>query len=253
MNIEKMIYAIVSLNNNPDKLGSLLSGMKGITGEDLDAVTFNEISAVVSDIKRADLIADQSHAIAFAGIIENLEQHFTLLPMRYGSMMESTDSVYKMLEKNYPEFQQNLQKVENKYEFGLKIFCDTEKLKAELRTKSEGDSKTSDQPAPEIKNSVYREYVNKKLKEHRLEELLLTYVDSIIAGFTGFLVRLNAVNKFKKMVTETNIIDAVFLLDKDKKGELVQAVEDLQKQYPGLNFILTGPWPPYNFVDITIK
>jgi hypothetical protein len=253
VNIEKMIYAIVSLNNNPDKLGSLLSGMKGITGEALDAVTFNEISAVVSDIKRADLIAGQANAIAFAGIIENLEQHYTFLPMRFGSIMESTGSIQKMLEKNYPEFQNNLQKVENKSEFGLKIFCDTEKLKAELKSKSEEVSETSQKPVTESKDSVFREYVNQKLKAHRLEEMLLSYIDSIIAEFTGFLTQLNAVKKIKKMTTATTIIDAVFLLEKDKKAELIQAIEDLQSKYTGLNFILTGPWAPYSFVDITLK
>jgi hypothetical protein len=55
------------------------------------------------------------------------------------------------------------------------------------------------------------------------------------------------------MTTATLVADAVFLLDKDKKHELVQAVEDIQDQYPSLNFILTGPWPPYSFVDVKIK
>jgi hypothetical protein len=249
--MEKMIYTIVFEKNNPGKLNALLSGIKTIDGERLYAVVFDEISSVVSDMNRVDLITDKSHAIAFAGVIETLEQHFALLPMRYGSMMESNLSIQKMLEKNYPEFRQNLLKVENKSEFGLKIFCDARKLKKELGIKSEKE--TARRPVSEIKNSVFREYVDKKLKEHRIEELLLSYVDSIIAEFTEVLARLNAVNKFKKMTTETNIIDAVFLLEKDKKGELVQTVEDLQCKHPGLNFTLTGPWPPYNFVDMTIK
>jgi len=251
--MDKMIYSILSVKKNPKKLNTLLIAMKGISGADLYAVSLDEISAVVCDIKRADLIADKTNAIEYAGVIENLAQQFTLLPMRYGSLMESTDLINKMLGRNYHEFQQNLQKVENKCEFGLKIFCDSEKLKAELRAKSEADTKTPAKPAPGIKNSVYRDWVNKKLKEHRLEELLLTYIDSVIAEITGFLARLNAVNKFKKMATETTIIDAVFLLDKERKDALIHVIEELQNQYPGLNFVLTGPWPPYNFVEITIK
>ncbi|MDP2336263.1 MAG: GvpL/GvpF family gas vesicle protein, partial [Bacteroidota bacterium] len=232
---------------------ALLSGMKGIAGAELVAVSFDQISAVVSDLEKADLIANQTNAFAFASVIENVEQQYPLLPMRFGSIMESTDSVQQMLEKNYPEFQNNLQKVENKSEFGLKIFCDTEKLKAELKSKSEAMNETSQKPASESKDSVFKEYINQKLKAHRLEEMLLNYVDSIIAEFTGFLVQLEAVKKIKKMTTATTIIDAVFLLEKDKKAELIQAIEDLQRKYTGLNFILTGPWPPYSFVDITLK
>ena len=251
--MEKMIYSILSVKRNSEKLNALLVGMKGISGTDLCAVSFDEITAVVSDAKRADLIADRSNAIEYAAVIENLAQQFTVLPMRYGSIMESADSINKMLERNYHEFQQNLQKVENKYEFGLKIFCDPEKLKSELRVKSEADTQTPEKPATEIKNSVYKDYVDKKLKEHRLEELMLTYVDSVIAKILGYLDRLNTINKFKKMATDTNIIDAVFLLDKERKDALIHVTEDLKNQYPVLNFVLTGPWPPYNFVEIAIK
>jgi hypothetical protein len=251
--MEQMIYAIVSEKGDQGKLAAGLAGIKGIAGADLFAVSVDEISAVVSETERADLITDKANAIAFAGVIENLAQQFTLLPMRFGSLMDSTGSICNMLEKNYSGFKNNLQKVENKSEFGLKIFCDTGKLKAELNLKSEETSETSQKPVTENKNSVFKEYINQKLKAHRLEETLLGYIDSIIAEFKGFLIELNAEKKIKKMTTATTIIDAVFLIEKDKKAELVRAIEDMQGKYSELNFILTGPWPPYSFVDITIK
>jgi len=251
--MDKMIYSILFVKNNQEKLNTLLIAMKGISGANLYAVSIDEISAVVSDIKRADFIADKKNAIEYAGLIENMAQQFTLLPMRFGSIMNSTEIISNMLEKNYSGFQKNLQKVENKSEFGLKIFCDTGKLKAELNLKSEETSETSQNPVTENKNSVFKEYINQKLKAHRLEETLMGYIDSVIAEFNGFLIELNAEKKIKKMTTATTIIDAVFLIEKDKKAELVRAIEDMQGKYSELNFILTGPWPPYSFVDVTLK
>lgn len=248
-----MIYSILSVKKNPTKLNALLNGMKGISGVDLHEVAVDEITAIVSHTARANLIVDRSNAVEYAGVIETMAQQFTLLPMRFGSEMDSTDAVNKMLERNYQEIQHNLRQVENKYEFGLKVFCDSEKLRAELVAKSEFDARKSEKPDPEIKNSVFREYVNKKLKEHRLEELMLTYVDSVIAEITEHLTQLNALSKIKKMATTSNIIDAVFLLDKVSKNKLIQAIENLQNQHHGLNFVLTGPWPPYNFVNFTVK
>ena len=249
--MDKMIYSILSIKNNPEKLNALLDGMKGISGTELYAVSFDKISVVVSDIVRANLIADRSNAIEYAGVIETLAQQFTLLPVRFGSVMESTGAIIKMIQKNYNEIQHNLQKVENKCEFGLKVFCDTEKIKAELRAKTEAESII--EPAQGNENSIYRDYLYKKLKEHRVEELLLAHVDTIIQDITTHLEQLNPIHKFKKMATATNIIDAVFLLEKDKKDDLIHAVNDLQNQYAGLRLMLTGPWPPYNFVDITPK
>ncbi|MEI7501350.1 MAG: GvpL/GvpF family gas vesicle protein [Bacteroidota bacterium] len=193
--MEQMIYALVSEKTDHGKLAASLSGMKGIAGVNLYAVSFDQISAVVSDIKRADLIAGKSTAIEYAGVIETLSQQFTLLPMRFGSLMESNEAIIHMLEKNHPDIRQNLSKVENKYEFGLKVFCDSGKLMAELRVKSEASPLPSATPAPEIKNSASRDWVNKKLNEHRLEEMLLAYVDSVIAEITGQLDRLKAISK----------------------------------------------------------
>jgi hypothetical protein len=122
-----------------------------------------------------------------------------------------------------------------------------------LNLKSEETSETSQNPVTENKNSVFKEYINQKLKAHRLEETLMGYIDSVIAEFNGFLIELNAKKKIKKMTTATTIIDAVFLIEKDKKAELVRAIEDMQAKYSELNFILTGPWPPYSFVDVTLK
>jgi hypothetical protein len=251
--MDQMIYAIISVKSDQGKLDELLTGLKGIFGADLYSVSSDEISAVVSDMVKVDLVANQLNAMAFAAVIESLAQHFTLLPMRFGSVMDSPHTIRIMLEKNYSEFQNNLQKVETRDEFGLKVFCDSEKIKANLLAKSERENEISEKPVTESKDSVFREYINQKLKAHRIEEMLLSYVDSIIAEFTEFLDHLNAAKKIKKLVTATTIIDAVFLLDKDKKDELVGAIEAMQSKYPGLNFILTGPWPPYSFVEITLK
>jgi Gas vesicle synthesis protein GvpL/GvpF len=251
--MEKMIYSILFAKSNTEKLKTLLAGMKGIADTDLYELSFGEITVVVSDVSRAGLIAGKSTAVEYAAVIETLSQQFTLLPMRFGSVMESNEAIIHMLERNYHDIQQNLLKVERKYEFGLKVFCDSEKLMAELREKSEASPLPSATPAPEIKNSESRNWVNKKLKEHRLEELLVSYIDSVIEDITGQLDRLKTISKIKKMVTPTTTIDGVFLLDKALKDELIHAVGDLQNKFPGLNFILTGPWPPYNFVDFTVK
>jgi hypothetical protein len=251
--MEMILYAVIAAEKQSEKLKLLLAGMKGISDADLYPVSCDEITAVVSDIAKAYLISDRCTAITYAGVVETLAQQFALLPMQFGSVMESSGAVENMLRRNHDEFRKNLQSVENRCEFGLKIFCDSEKLNAKLREKSETGNSTPLYPEPEIKNSVFREYVNKKLKEHRFEELLVTYVDAVIVEIKENLSRLEVVGKFKKMASATNIVDAVFLLEKGKENELIQTVKQLQNENQGLNYILTGPWPPYNFVEIAIK
>ncbi len=248
-----MIYAILSVENRQEELEELLKSLKGVLESELYNVSLDEISIVAGGIERAELIADKSTAIAYAVVIETLEQHFTLLPVRFGSVMKSSEAICNMIKINYHDIMANLREVENKCEFGLKVFCDPEKLKAGILAKSLADVPSPDKADPGIRSSVYRDWVSRKLAEHRLEELMLNHVDTVITEITGRLNLLNAINKFKKMVTETTIIDAVFLLHKTQQETLISAVSGLQSQYPGLKFVLTGPWPPYNFVELTIK
>ncbi len=224
--------------------------MKGISGSSLYEVSNGAISAVVSDIKKSEFVPDKSVAIDYAGVIDSLYLHSALLPMRFGSIMESSEAIVEMLERNSDEIRKNLDKVAGRYEFGLKIFCDSAKLKATLAATI---PEIAYHPDEGNKNSVYRDWVNRKLAEHRLEELLLAHVETVIKEITSYLDRLNSINKFKKMLTETTVVDAVFLIEKEKKGELIDSIKELQTHYPGLSFVLTGPWPSYSFVDVTIK
>ena len=250
MQLEKLIYAILSQDKNAGRLTSLLSGIKGMSGASLEEVCLDDITVVTSDVNKADIVVSKSTALDFARVIETLSQQYTLLPMRFGSVMESAGAIKKMVERNRAEIVQNLRNVEGRYEFGLKIFCDSEKLMAELKEKA-GNTITLHAPEPNV--SVFRDYVNRKLSEHRLEEMLVHYVDAIIAEITGTLTGLNAVQKIKKMVSPAMIIDAVFLIEASLKDELVSSIAGLQEKYPSLNLMMTGPWPPYNFVDFTVK
>lgn len=248
-----LIYSLVLTNDRQQQLIDQLITMKDIDGANLKAIVFDRISAVVSEIEKTELVVNQSNAILFAEIIDQLNQQFTLLPMRFGSIMDTIDSVSQMLQSNYQQFFKNLLKVENKIEFGLKIFCDPEKLKEDFRLESESENEMLDDPNAGHNVSVYRDYINKKLKAHRIEQKLLSFSDAVASDFSEIIAQWNTENKIKKMVTEANIVDAVFLLDESKKGELVQSIKGLQAKYPWLSFLVTGPWPPYNFVDVALK
>ena len=251
--MQQMIYAILSPKSSQPALDTLITQIKGIAGTELQTISHGEISAIVGEISKADLVASRSDVLQYAGVIEALAELGPVLPVRFGSLMESTDSVRNMLQRNSIEIQQNLLKVENKSEFGLKILCDPEELKAQLKARSETTSGTPVVTSIERKSSVYMDYVNKKLSEHRVEEMLLVHIDSVITEISRLLTRLEAITKFTKMASPTTLVDALFLIEKKKKEELIRVVEEVQKKYPSLRFVMTGPWPPYNFVDFKVK
>ncbi|MEI7489961.1 MAG: GvpL/GvpF family gas vesicle protein [Bacteroidota bacterium] len=249
----KLIYTIIKASEEPRQLTRVLSGMHGISNAEFLEVSCEGITAVVCDIQKTGMVAGHASAMDYAGVIEKLSKDFTLLPVRFGSIMETDDDIRKMLSGNHLEIKKNLLKVEGKVEFGLKVFCDTEKLKSARNIEPGMKTKSATEAGALHNNSVYLDYVNKKLTEYRLEESVLSYVNSVIEEITDCFAGFEASGKFNKMVSPANIIDALFLIKKEMTAELISVVQDLQTRYSDLNFILTGPWPPYNFVDITIS
>jgi hypothetical protein len=248
--VEKIIYAIVASNRSHAKLGDLMKGIQGISGSTLYALSFKGISVAVSDFTPSKFTINKGLAIDFARVIEELSQSVTLLPVRFGTFLKSDEIINQLLINHYDSFLKNLHQVENKYEFGLKVLWDYEKCSEEIRVKVASEEvKAADYFST---STVYTNYLLEKIKKNRLEDALLKHIEQLIEEVSRHLAQINPDCKFKKMVTNNIILDAFFLVKKNKKDEFIKAIEALKQQQADLQFLLTGPWPPYSFVDIAI-
>lgn len=59
-------------------------------------------------------------------------------------------------------------------------------------------------------------------------------------------------SKELKLFSERLVLNASFLVDKDKIDDFSGEVGQLGNKYPNFKLQYSGPWPPYNFVDIQI-
>jgi hypothetical protein len=59
-------------------------------------------------------------------------------------------------------------------------------------------------------------------------------------------------SKELKLFSERLVLNASFLVDRDKIDDFSGEVEPLGNKYPNFKIQYSGPWPPYNFVDIQI-
>jgi hypothetical protein len=48
------------------------------------------------------------------------------------------------------------------------------------------------------------------------------------------------------------LLNYTFLVEKNKFSQFSEEIANLEKKYPDLKFVYTGPWPPYSFVNIRI-
>jgi glycosyltransferase involved in cell wall biosynthesis len=241
MNRLKCIYAILDSNRNLDL------DIKGLDGFSVNTLAYKDISAAVSDIEKDDLKVNKECALSYGRIIESIMERCTLLPVRFGTLVKSDREVIGLLEEYYDDFVINLRQVKGKLEYGLKVLWDVEKVNLQIMVLSgKEDSKSLDQLKGD---SPYKGYLLKKLKEHKLEEALVKKAQEIIEDIHKPLAELSFLNKFKKMTTKKIILDAAYLVEKEKKDVFVQGFKELSERRQDLKFLLTGPWPPYNFIE----
>src|SRR6267378_4494943 len=61
-------------------------------------------------------------------------------------------------------------------------------------------------------------------------------------------------SRSNKVIGDKMIMNAAFLVGRDKQDQFDQKVHEIGKRYEGkLSFKYTGPWPPYNFVTIRLQ
>lgn len=190
-------------------------------------------------------------------IIEQVMTNANVIPFKFGTLFHTDDSLKTMLQGYGEEFKAILKKLANKQEWGLKIYCNPEKLKASFLNNQEKILEIED----EIKSSsVGKGYFLKKKKDELTERLLN---DKIIeCGQESFelLKELSfeaRINKLlPKQVTERKddmVLNSAFLVSKDEVDDFLNMVDTLKMHYEnkGLLIDCTGPWPPYNFCGLS--
>jgi hypothetical protein len=245
-----IIYTILDHTASGETLKAILSEITGLGRDELYLVSSGNISALASKCNQEKQSWTKEQALEFAGVTEKLSEHFNLLPVRFGAILQSDDAIRQMLETHQNAFENNLKKTAGKSEYGLKALWDYEKVKSDTfeRLNSEGIQHGD----YFRRSSANTNYLFEKLKKHKMEEALLQYVEKFTEEIIQALKPLYAEAKFKKMVSDSIMLDAVFLVDKVHHDILKERIVALGKSYSDLQFLITGPWPPYSFIDIKI-
>jgi hypothetical protein len=79
------------------------------------------------------------------------------------------------------------------------------------------------------------------LSERYLAEIFETLRDVAVAS------------RANKPIGDKMIMNAAFLVSRDKEQAFDQRVKEIGARFDKLTFKYTGPWPPYNFVNIRLK
>ena len=86
-----------------------------------------------------------------------------------------------------------------------------------------------------------------------IEAALQARSEEFVADIFAQLRDVSVAARANKPIGDRMIVNAAFLVARDKETAFDAKVKSIASHFDKLTFKYTGPWPPYNFVNIRLK
>jgi hypothetical protein len=242
----KYVYCIIRLDR-PRDFGEIgIGGSKRVY-----TVHYRDLAAVVSDTPIVIYDPTRENVLAHEFVNETVMREFTVIPMSFGTVFRSEDDVSELLRSTYQAFNDVLDKMQDKIEFGVKILWDREKVIAQLEQENDEIRRLKDEISRNAASSTYFARMQLgRLVEAALEEK----GNHFVADVHEELKQVAVASRSNKVIGDRMILNAAFLVERNQEKAFDEKVKEVSRRYEDvLTFKYTGPWPPYNFVNIKLK
>jgi hypothetical protein len=241
----KYVYCIIRVDD-PMKFGPI-----GIGAEpaDVHTVNYKELAAVVSDTPIEVFDATRENVLAHERVNETVMRNHTVIPMSFGTVFKTRDDIVELLRAAYEAFNDVLNKMQDKLEFGLKVLWDRDVMIREIESEDDDVRRLKDEISSQKGSTYFARMQYGRLMDAALEARSERYVRDIFEQ----LRPVSVASRANKPIGDKMIMNAAFLVARDKEAAFDARVKQIGGRLDTLTFKYTGPWPPYNFVNIRLK
>ena len=241
----KYVYCIIEA---PD---SLRFGPIGIGADPSDVYTvhYKNLAAVVSDAPLEVLDSTRENVLAHERVNETVMREHTVIPMSFGTIFKTREDIVELLRSAAEAFGDVLDKMQNKLEFGLKVLWDREQAIREVEGQDEDISRLK----KEISGQKGPTYFARMQYGRLIDSALQSRSERYVAEILEQLRHVSVASRINKPIGDKMIMNAAFLIARDQEAAFDARVKSIASRFDRLTFKYTGPWPPYNFVNIRLK
>jgi hypothetical protein len=239
------VYCVIQATE-PLKFGAV--GL-GAEPAEVHTVHYKDIAAVVSDTPIDVPDATRENVLAHERVNENVMRTHTVIPMSFGTVFKTRNDIVELLRGAYDAFHDVLDKMQDKLEFGLKLLWDRDVAIREVEKEDEEVRRLKTEISSQKGSTYFARMQYGRLLESALQARSERYANEILAQLRDVSVA----SRTNKPIGDKMIMNAAFLVSRDQEAPFDSRVKELGARYDRLTFRYTGPWPPYNFVNIRLK
>ena len=222
-----------------EDLNALDVPVRGIEGAAVRLLKIDEFGVLVSDGEPDAFPLTRDSAIVHDTVVRSIFKQTTLLPFRFGSVV-SEQQLRHYVATYKPALKKNLAHVRGCVQMDLKIIWQFAKPDAG--------------PLPEEDRGPGTAFLEKKRRELLGDERRVaekTELSKLLHKELGGLIR---DEQIELRPSRTAVLAPVFhLIERANTGKYQEKVQEIRNNRPELRIRLSGPWPPYSFVNIELE
>ena len=231
--------------------GTELSGsLLGVGGRPVYQVAHRGLSAALSQIGPGDLDPDIPRVRAYERVVSSYHRRGVVVPMRYGCVVEQESQAIQLLEEHGPRYEALLQELDGCVEMGLRVLLPSGPWAAVIPGGPEASREVAGPCPPDAAAAADRlglTYLTARKAHYASQDRWTTEyhqaAERCREQFTGLYVKC----KTEAPSPRLPLLSLYFLVPLPAVESFRQAFR-LLTESESARLLLSGPWPPYNFV-----
>jgi hypothetical protein len=243
-----MICLFYCISHNPGP--ELAEPLPGVGGRPVYQVADRHLRAAVSRINRADLTPDLRRVRAYEQVVSSCHRRGTVVPMRYGCVVEQESQVIEMLSAQGSHYEALLRELEGCVEMGLRVLLPSGPWAAVTPGGPEGCREVAGPHPPDPGAAADRlglAYLTARKAHYAHQDRWTTEyrqaAERCREQFTGLYAKCTMEAPSPRLP----LLSLYFLVPVPAVEAFRQAFRQLTET-ESARLLLSGPWPPYNFV-----
>lgn len=207
----------------------------------------------------SDILWLELNAREHIRVITAIMEYSTVIPFKFGTIYNTKASLKKFITDYSDSLIENFHHIKEKEEWSVKIYCDRKTLCEQIDELSEEAAALEKQIMASSPGKAFLLKIKKTaLIENEMDRICKNYGQEYYDEFKNLSESTDLNNLLPKEFTErvfTMILNASFLVSKNKVADFISTVDTLNKKdgNSGIFIEATGPWPPFSFISIKEK
>ena len=244
------IYGVIPVSQ------SLTFGLSGFPPrpEEVRTVAHRGLACVVSNYSGEDFASLPKETLlrclmAHQEVVERVMQAFPVLPVKFGTLVESEAEAERFIEQSHGRLGQALERLTGKMEMEVAATWDLKRVLEEIGQEDEIlrlRESIAGRPATEVLEvQIEAGRLVKGSLDRRREE----HEQRLLGSLRGAALDVQP----NALVADEMVLNVAFLMEKKREEEFDEQVRKLDEALNGeVSFRIVGPLPPYSFATVEV-